>query len=66
MLMAYLYPKGYSEGSPVGEGLKFGILIGLIWILPLGLILDAVWHLVEEGAGGIVIGLVYGRNARAQ
>ena len=77
LLMAYMYPKGYSGGSPVGEGLKFGVLVGLVWILPLSLILyavskdfslnvlivDALWHLVEEGAGGAVIGLVYGRNA---
>ncbi len=77
LLMAYLYPKGYSGGSPVTEGLKFGILVGLMWVLPLGLILyavqegytlnmvivDAIWHMVEEGVGGIVIGLVYGRQA---
>ena len=77
LLMAYLYPKGYSGGSPAAEGLKFGVVIGLMWTLPLGLILyavskdsslnmvivDALWHLVEEGAGGVAIGLVYGRSA---
>ncbi len=76
LLMAYLYPKGYSGGSPVTEGLRFGILVGLLWTLPLSLILhavqeeyalnmvivDAIWHMVEEGVGGVVIGLVYGRS----
>ena len=73
LLMAYMYPKGYKGGKPVIEGLKFGILIGILWILPqslvyLGLmagsgtvvIVDTIWHVVEEGIGGIVIGLVYG------
>jgi len=31
IIMAYMYPKGYEGGSPVGEGLKFGAIIGLLW-----------------------------------
>ncbi len=75
-LMAYMYPKGYEGGSPLKEGLKFGLLIGLLWRLPYGLIelgvfeippigffVDAAWHLVEEGIGGIVIGFIYGRSS---
>jgi hypothetical protein len=74
-LMAHIYPKGYSGGSPVKEGLKFGVLIGLLWILPHTIVLygvknsgtrvlilvDAIWHLVEEGVGGIIIGAIYGK-----
>jgi len=73
ILMAYIYPLGYKSGSPVIEGLKFGLLMGLLWILPESVVLfgvmessgtllvvDAIWHLVEQGIGGIVIGLVYG------
>jgi hypothetical protein len=77
LLMAYVYPKGYAGGAPVKEGLKFGVLFGLIWILPhslalfgfssattgVQLIVDAIWHLVEQGSGGIVIALVYGKPA---
>ncbi len=72
-LMAYIYPIGYKGGPPVKEGLKFGILIGLISVLPIGLVLygahtvpltgtlvDAIYHVVEKGIGGIVIGVVYG------
>ncbi len=78
LLMAYIYPKGYSGGTPVTEGVKFGVLMGLLWILPNGLVMygvvtgsgkvlvvDAVWHLVEGGIGGIVIGLIYGQTGAA-
>lgn len=73
LLMSYMYPQGYKGDSPVVEGLKFGVLMGLLWILPIGvvlfgvmessgtlLIVDAAWHIAEQGIGGIVIGLVYG------
>ncbi len=73
-LMALVYPIGYKGGSPVKEGFRFGALIGLIWVLPVtvahyGLynlplayvIVDSAWHVVQEGIGGIVIALVYGK-----
>lgn len=75
-LMSYAYPIGYKGGHPAKEGVKFGIFIGLLWILPLQLILasagrttftiglvDAAWHVVEQGVGGIVMGLLYGRSS---
>ena len=74
-LMAYIYPIGYKGGSQVKEGFKFGALIGLIWILPWSVqmhgiwivplnavLVDSAWHIVEEGIGGIAIGLVYGKG----
>jgi hypothetical protein len=74
-IMAYMYPKGYEGGSPLGEGLKFGVIIGLLWWFPTNLVLygaqggpfslvlvDGAWHLVEEGIAGAVLGLVYGRR----
>ena len=74
LLMVYIYPKGFKGGSPVGEGLRFGLFIGLLWLLPRSVVLygvlegssgvlvivDSVWHLVEQGIGGIIIGLVHG------
>jgi len=72
-LMSYIYPIGYKGGSPAKEGLRFGVLIGLLVWLSSNLILygahnmtlsatlvDSGWHIVEEGIGGIVIALVYG------
>ena len=75
-LMAYAYPLGYKGGSPVIEGLRFGALMGLLAFLPFNLILygafnitlagalvDAGWHVVEEGVGGVIIAMVYGSGA---
>ena len=74
-LMALVYPMGYKGGSPLKEGFRFGALIGLIWVLPISVIdhglynlpltlviVDSSWHVVQEGIGGIVIALVYGRH----
>ena len=78
-LMAYMYPIGYKGGRPVLEGVRFGLLIGLIWVLPHALVragvhgeesisyvlINSAWHLVEQGAGGVIIGLIYGRGRAA-
>ena len=75
LLMAWVYPIGYKGGSPVKEGLRFGAVIGLIWILPWSVIIygiwnlplavvlvDSAWHVVEEGLAGLAVGLIYGPN----
>ena len=71
-LMTYLYPLGYKGGLPLKEGLRFGVIIGLLWFLPFNVLMigvvgkpgtlvvvDGLWRLVEQGVGGIVIGYVY-------
>jgi hypothetical protein len=78
ILMSYMYPKGYQGGSPVKEGLVFGILMGLTcrvpWeVLELGygrgdwsfVMTEALWHSVEEGVAGIAIAMVYGKSLMA-
>ena len=40
-LMAYMYPQGYKGGSSIKEGLRFGAVIGLLWVLPLNVIMIA-------------------------
>lgn len=73
-LMAYAYPKGVESEKKIMEGLKFGVWVGLLWILPGSFIqyavtevlslkvvaVDTLWHIVEQGAGGIVIAIMYG------
>lgn len=81
LLMAYLYAKGFSgEGGSVCRGVCFGATIGLLWVLPHGVVLhgvefgstgkliliDSAWHLVEQGAGGIVMSLIYGSSGAEQ
>jgi hypothetical protein len=75
-LMSYLYPIGYKGGPPVNEGLRFGAFMGLVAFLPFnliyygmmditlsGAIIDSIWHVVEEAAGGMIIALLYGSGA---
>ncbi len=78
LLMAYIYPLGFKGGKPVIEGLRFGALIGLLWVFPHDLAMagahgeslsyvfkNGAWHVVEQGLGGIVLGLVYGTGDAA-
>ena len=75
LIMAYVYPLGYKGKSPALEGLRFGIIIGLLWVFPHSLAMagahgdsiiyvfkNSAWHLVEQGLGGIIIGLIYGKD----
>lgn len=74
LAMAWIYPKGYASGSPVAEGLRFGLIIGILvhisaafglsatMDISLGGILgDKMWHVVETIFGGITIGLISGK-----
>jgi hypothetical protein len=79
ILMAYLYPLVYRGGRPIAEGLRFGIVIGLLWVFPHELAMagahggsisyvfkNAAWHMIEQGAGGTIIGLIYRRGRRGE
>ncbi len=76
ILMAYVYPTGYKGGSPMKEGMKFGLLMGLLMALPIALVnfgvlnlpvtgsvVDTIYQVVEKVAGGMAIGLVYGKGS---
>lgn len=78
LLMSHLYAWIDPHGKPALEGLKFGAIIGLLWVFPHELAMagahgeplpyvfkNASWHVVEQGLGGVVIGLIRGRGARA-
>ena len=73
VIMAYIYPKGVEGDNKLMNGLRFGAVIGLLWIFPSQLVMhgvlnsftlnvilvDSVWHMVEQGIGGIVIAYIY-------
>lgn len=75
LLMAYIYPVGYKGGKPVHEGLRFGIIIGILWVFPHELAMagahegksiiyvfkNALWHMFEQGIGGIIVALIHGK-----
>ena len=74
LIMAHLYPKGYEGGAPAREGFRFGALLGLVMVIPLNVFfvgvfgmsvgaafVDIPWHVIEQGATGAAIALVYGK-----
>ena len=74
LFMSYLYPLIYKGEKPILEGLKLGIIIGILWVFPHGLAMagahgdsilyvfkNTAWHMVEQGIGGIVIAFVYAK-----
>ncbi len=73
--MVHIYSLCYRGGKPVLEGLKIGVVIGILWVFPHGLtmagahetsviyeIKNMIWHMVEQGIGGIIIALIFGRK----
>ena len=75
VILAYFYPIFYRGGLPVKEGLKFGLIfaafsISLIVIslaakmeihpLHLWFIVPTIFHLLQFGISGMVIGYIYG------
>lgn len=78
-LLSYAYPLGYSGGRSGSQGLRFGILMGLVIALPAAFInggaykmplmanlVDALYRVVEIGLGGLIIGRLYGADAAGQ
>ena len=74
LLMSALYGRTVrGPQSPAWTGLRFGIVAGVCWLMPYSLVLFGVyrfpyvalpmdfgWALVEQGMGGLVIGLIHG------
>ena len=78
LAFAYTYAKGYEGSSGTQEGLRFGVLVGvliccfrLIWdhmVWPVSLQLTAAWmveYIVEFALYGVIVGLVYKPVPRA-
>lgn len=72
-VMAYVYPLGYKGGSPVIEGARFGVLMGLFTaMLPLIYVsrlnftsfnwfwAEGVFFLIQGALAGIAIAYVHG------
>lgn len=74
-LMVALYPAFRWSSRRVVNGLLFGAVVGLLWVLPHGLAMagahgsslvyvlkNSAWHMVEQGIGGLVLALLYPRS----
>lgn len=73
--MTYLFSRMGKTSIPLVEGLKFGAVIGLLWVFPHELAMagahgepltyvftNAAWHVVEQGVGGVVLSLMLSRK----
>ena len=71
-----IYSKGYSGGSPFGEGFKFGIYIGFLLTIPYvfytwggmpvsykGVIVDGIIMFVMTMIASILTGIIHGKKA---
>jgi hypothetical protein len=79
VLMAYIFPIGYRGGKPWAEGLRFGMLMGVLASLPMnlrvyaltdtalpGLLSAVLWTVITWGISGGLIGAVFGSSLRAE
>ena len=76
VLMALIYRKVVPvTASPARSGLCFGLISAVYWLMPYSLVLfgvynfpyvvlplDFAWALLEQGIGGLVIGLIYDKT----
>lgn len=77
MVMAWMYQRGYEGGTPWVEGLRFGILVGLmveaygalfayhfLSVSGPGVFGQAAIFLLRDALAGAAMGVVYGRLDR--
>ncbi len=78
LLMTLSYARWVCvKGSPAWTGARFGMIAGIWWLMPYSLVLFGVyqfpyavlpmdfgWALIEQGMGGLIIGLVLGKTAK--
>ncbi|MDH5445527.1 MAG: hypothetical protein OEY52_08205 [Gammaproteobacteria bacterium] len=76
LLMVYLYGFYRIKKDSLIQAFLFGVVIGLLWVFPHELamagahgesvryvFINAAWHMVEQGVGGLVIALISKRFA---
>lgn len=78
-VLAYLYPLIAKSGSPISEGLKFGLLMCLfiassaviaeaakqrVSSLPTWLVVESAYYAIQFSLSGIAIALIYGKLER--
>lgn len=72
LMMSYFYQNSKEAGNSLIKGLKTGVLIGVLWVFPHGLTMAAVhessylyeitntlYHVVEQGIGGVIVYLTF-------
>jgi len=76
LVMAYIYPKGAEGDNHIMDGIKFGAIMGFLWIVPYSSVLygativtsktavfgDGLYHIAEGAVGGALIAMIYGKR----
>jgi hypothetical protein len=75
-LMTYIYSLLNTSNERVFDGIKLGVIVGVLWVFPHGLamagahdtsviyeIKNTIWHMVEQGIGGVIVAFVYGKKS---
>jgi hypothetical protein len=79
ILLAYIFPIGYRGRKPWAEGLRFGMLMGVLVKLPWslntysitdtgfsGLLTAVLWAVITYGIAGALIGAAYGKSLQSE
>ncbi len=75
-LMAFLFPRGFRRGNPLKDGIRFGLIIGVLVYMTQGFqlfgqvnisftksILHSAWHVFETMAGAVAMSFAYGDSS---
>ena len=78
LILAYVFPLGYRGKTPWAEGLRFGMLMGVLISLPAslniyamtniefaGLLTVVLWSVITHGVAGTLIGVSYGKSLQS-
>jgi hypothetical protein len=76
-LMTYIYSLSNAKINTLLRGAKLGIVIGILWVFPHGLAMaathetsivyefkNALYHMIEQGIGGLIVFCVYNYSTR--
>jgi len=77
-LLAFIYPLGYKQGSAMSQGVKFGLLMGLVYSFPGSIHQHATmggsWEIpcffiangiLSSVIAGVVVAMVYGAKSNS-
>lgn len=67
-LMTYIYSITNTRKDSILNGIKLGVVIGILWVFPHGLVMagihetsivyevkNTLYHIIEQGIGGLIV-----------
>lgn len=78
LLMTHIYTNSHRSSTTL-EGFYFGAIMGVLWVFPHELAMagahgesisyvfkNGLWHIIEQGLGGMVISIVYNYRKKSK